>query len=142
MSSNRYNHQAPRALDGDPTTKWATNRIQTVGDWVEFTLDAPREIAALDFTHNTLTFDTPAAFKLEVSEDGEHYQKVFERPRIRFYFAQVYRPSSYVFRVVLQKPVLATRLKLTVLEAMPRRWMTIYEAHVWVTKQPHAAITP
>src|SRR5262249_6197010 len=112
MQANRYNYQAARALDGDPATKWASNRPQIAGDFVEFVLDAPREIAALDFSDNKITFDTPAAFRLEVSSDGVNYQTVFTRPRIRFYYAQVYHPSDYLFRVVLQKPVLATRLRL------------------------------
>jgi hypothetical protein len=134
MSASRFSRHGSRALDGDPKTHWTTGRPQLVGDSVELTLDQPADVAAIDFTDYDMTFDAPAAFKIEVSEDGKTYRTVFERPRLRIYYDQVYHPKHFLFRVKLETPVRARRVRLTLLEAMPERYWTIYEAQLWTPK--------
>jgi hypothetical protein len=134
ITASRASRQAVLALDGDPTTKWTTGRPQAVGDFVELTLDQPREIAALELTDYELTFDAPPAFKLEASEDGRSYRTVFVRPRIRIYSDQIYHPKHFSFRVKLPAPVHARHLRLTLLEGFPQRYFTIYEVQLWGVK--------
>jgi hypothetical protein len=134
LTTSEAQSQAGLALDGNLDTRWATGRAQRAGDSIELSLDQPREVAALDFTDYQLTFDNPGAFKLEASDDGEHYRTIFVRPHIRLYYAQVYRPSHFLFRVVLPAPVRLRKLRLTLLEAMPDRWWSIYEVQLWTPR--------
>jgi hypothetical protein len=134
MLANRAPRDTWLALDGDPKSKWNSGRQQAAGDYVELVLDRPGEIAALDFTDYELTFDSPAAFKIEVSDDGHDYRKVFERPRLRIYYDQVYRPKRFMFRVLLPTPAHALRLRLTLLEGMPQRNFSICEVRLWIAR--------
>jgi hypothetical protein len=94
-------------------------------------LREPREIAAIEFTDFEECFDTPLAFKIEVSDDGKAYRTVFERPRLRIFADQVHRPTEFTFRVVLDRPVRTMHLRMTLLEEVPGRWWSIYEAKLW-----------
>jgi hypothetical protein len=131
LRTSRHSRRASDALDGDPSTRWTTQRSQWPGDWVEFVLREPREIAAIEFADFTDVFDAPLAFRIEVSEDGERYRSVFTRPRLRFFADQIHHPAEFAFRVALDRPVRARRLRITLLEELPGRWWSIYEAHLW-----------
>jgi hypothetical protein len=131
MVASRSPRRAYHALDGNPETRWATYRSQWPGDWVEFVLREPREIAAIEFTDYEECFDTPLAFKIEVSDDGKTYRTVFRRPRLRFFADQVHHPTDFAFRVVLHQPVRTMHLRMTLLEEVPGRWWSIYEAKLW-----------
>jgi hypothetical protein len=140
MVASRSARRAYHALDGNPKTRWATFRSQWPGDWVEFVLREPREIAALEFTDFEECFDAPLAFKVEVSDDGATYRTVFERPRLRIFADQVHHPTGFAFRVVLDRPVRTRHLRMTLLEGVPGRWWSIYEAKLWErSPSPEAA---
>ena len=49
-------------------------------------------------------------------------------------YAQVYAPKGFLFRVKLPTPARARKLRLTLLDAMPSRWLSVYEARVWVQR--------
>lgn len=131
MLAGRSARRAYHALDGNPRTRWATFRSQLAGDWVEFVLREPREIAALEFTDFEECFDSPLAFRIEVSDDGATYRTVFTRPRLRIFANQVHHPTGFAFRVVLDQPVRTRHVRMTLLEGVPGRWWSIYEAKLW-----------
>jgi hypothetical protein len=131
MAASRNARQTHHALDGNPNSRWATHRSQWPGDWVEFVMQDRRTIAAIEFSDFDEVFDAPLAFKIEASEDGVTYRKLFERPRLRIFTDQIHRPTEFVFRLVLPQPVRTYRLRMTLLEGVPGRWWSIHEARLW-----------
>ena len=119
------------AFDGDTTTKWATRRAQRKGDWFEIRIDKPTNVAAIDFTDFKSVFDTPLGFKVETGGEAGVWKHVFSRPRLRIFTDQIYRPKDFLYRVVFPRPVTTTRLRFTILEAVPGHWWSIHETTVW-----------
>lgn len=119
------------ALDGDPATKWATRRNQRSGDWFELVFAEPTPVAAVSFTDFDVAFDAPAGFVVTAEREDGSLRPVFARPRLRIDRDQIYDPSGYVFRLVLPQPVLTRRLRFTLTEAVPGRWWSVHEAHVY-----------
>jgi hypothetical protein len=141
LRTSRTERRAYHALDGNPNSRWATFRSQWPGDWVEFVMQEPRTIAAIEFSDFAEIFDAPLAFKIEASEDGVSYRKLFERPRLRIFADQIHRPTEFVFRLVLPEPVRTHRLRMTLLEGVPGRWWSIHEARLWERDRKQAGLT-
>jgi hypothetical protein len=135
--TNRNASKAYRAIDDNPRSRWTSGRFQTPGDWMEFKLDRPRDLVALDFLHFTKDVsEAPAAFKIQtVSSDGV-YNTVFQRPRIRFYYDQVHRPTEFVMRVVFDKTLHTDRLRIRLLEGVPGRYWAVQDARLWTSTIP------
>jgi hypothetical protein len=119
------------AFDGDPETKWATRRNQRQGDWFEFVFDKPTRVAAVTFTDFAVAFDAPAGFQVTAEREDGSLAPVFSRPRLRIYREQIYHPNGFEFRLVLPTPVQTRRLRFTLTEALPGRWWSLHEAHVY-----------
>jgi hypothetical protein len=135
--TNRNQQNAYKAIDGNPKTPWRSGkqRFQTPGDWMEFKLDRPRELVAIDFLHFKDVFEAPAAFKIQTINGGV-YNTVLERPRLRFYHDQVHRPTQFVMRVVFDKPVRTDRLRLRLLEGVPGQKWAAHEVRLWTPTIP------
>jgi hypothetical protein len=118
-------------FDGDPETKWATRRNQRQGDWFEFVFQQPTKVAAVTFTDFAVAFDAPLAFQVSAEAADGSLHPVFTRPRLRIYSEQIYHPNGFEFRLVLPKAVETRRLRFTLMEAVPGRWWSIHEAHVY-----------
>jgi hypothetical protein len=134
--ANRNANAAYKAIDGKPKTQWHSGREQTPGDWLEFKLDRPRELVAIDFLNFVKNvFEAPAAFKIQ-SVDAGVYTTIFQRPRLRFYYDQVHRPTEFVMRVVFQKPVRTDRLRVRLLEGVPGQTWSAHEVRLWTPVIP------
>jgi hypothetical protein len=136
FTASRNLRGAAKATDADPRSRWSTGRRQRAGDWIEFVLDRRRTLGGFEFRHFQDVFEAPAAFSVQTSEDGATYQTLLTRPRLRFYRDQVHAPARFVFRVVLPRPVRARKLRLVLLEAVPARAFSIYEARLWTSIRP------
>jgi hypothetical protein len=135
--TNRNPKNAYKALDGIPRTSWTSGeqRSQTPGDWMEFQLDRPRDLVAIDFRNFKDVFEAPAAFKIQTINDGV-YNTIFQRPRLRFYHDQVHRPTEFVMRVVFDEPVRTDRLRIRLLEGVPGRKWAAHEVRLWTPTIP------
>ena len=65
------------------------------------------------------------------SGGGSGFKPVAEQPVLRLFREQVFSPRTFVFRVVLQRPTLADRLRITIEKPVPGYDFTIHEAHVY-----------
>jgi hypothetical protein len=133
--ANRNKENAYQAIDGNPKTGWTNERNQTPGDWIEFQLDRPRVLVAIDFLDFEDVFDAPAAFTIQTIDNGV-YNTVFKRPRLRFYHDQVHRPTEFVMRVVFDKPVRTGRLRMRLLEGVPGQQWAAHEVRLWTPTIP------
>ena len=75
LTASRHPEVAPRALDGDPGTRWATGAPQAPGDWVRIDLAAPRVVRAVRLWTANPT-DAPRGLALEGSADGVTWQPI------------------------------------------------------------------
>jgi hypothetical protein len=73
VTASRASGKGRLALDGDPTTRWATGHPQSPGDWVQIELAEPRVIRAVRLWTATPS-DSPRGLALEGSEGGTTWQ--------------------------------------------------------------------
>lgn len=130
--ASRWIARTENAFDGDPKSKWATRTNQRVGDWFEFRLKESKRVAAVDMTDFSTAYDAPLGFLVEVATEKDDWKKVLVRSHVQMYEEQVHRPKDFVFRVVFPEPVLAQRIRFTILDPVPGRWWSIHEATIWV----------
>jgi hypothetical protein len=69
VTASRHPELGHLAIDGDPTTRWATGHPQTPGDWVRIDLTPPRAVRAVRLWTATPS-DSPRGLALEGSADG------------------------------------------------------------------------
>jgi hypothetical protein len=133
--ASRESRKAFLAVDGRPGTKWVTSRYQLGGDWFELVLSEPERIVAIELTDFDEAFEAPAAFKISSGEGDGTYRTLVTRPELRFYRDQVYRPRSFVFRVVLPEPVVTDTLRIDLTDGVAGRRWAIHEAAVWTSPE-------
>lgn len=120
------------AIDGNPATAWTTERNQAPGDWFDLDLGRDRNLAAIEISDFTEAFDAPLSFKLSLTSEDGTSRTVLERPTLGIYADQVYRPRTFVFRVVLPQPMRARRIRVELIDTVAGRWWSVHEASVWV----------
>lgn len=115
---NRF--QAHSAIDGSYSTRWASNWNNN--EWIVFEMANRCAIIGVD-----LNFEcgADAGFVVEVSEDGENYQTVFEVPR--GYFRNTKRDVC-----TSTEPAYGKFVRFRGLERNNRYGYSIYEAQVLV----------
>ncbi|HEV8310879.1 MAG TPA: discoidin domain-containing protein [Methylomirabilota bacterium] len=74
-TASRNPDQAPRAVDGDPRTGWASGHPQTPGDWVRIDLARPHLVRAVRLWTASAA-DTPRGVDLEGSTDGVTWRPI------------------------------------------------------------------
>ena len=123
-----------RAVDGNPQTLWSAARSQARGQSFELVLTRPRPLVAFEIDNPEYPVDVPLSFELSVAREGSDWLTVTEQPVLRVYREQVYSPKTFVFRVVLQNPTLADRIRITIAEPVPGQGFVIQEARVYAEK--------
>ncbi len=121
-------------IDGNPETRWSTERSQRGSDWFEVRVLNDRPIAAIEIAPGERTLEVPLSFEIAIADPGTvdpSLRSVLLRPRIFFYEQQVYSPKQFVWRVVLPKPAPVGRLRITVREPVVNQPWTIPELRVW-----------
>jgi hypothetical protein len=94
-------------------------------------LARPRPIVAFEIDNRPHVTHLPLSFELSVAEGGSDLKTVAEQPVLRVYYEQVYSPKTFVFRVVLQKPTPADRIRITIGQPVPGHQFIIHEARVY-----------
>jgi hypothetical protein len=126
--------QATLALDGSPDTMWQTRRQQLPGDWFEVELREPRPLQVLEITDFQEAFETPLSFRLWAEAPGEGLREIMRRPDLRIYRDQVYHPQGFVFRIVLPRPLWASRIRIELMDTVAGRWWSVPEVALWAAE--------
>lgn len=130
-SAVRLPEEARYAIDGNPDTKWATHRNMLTGDWFELDLGRTRRLAAIDMRDFYEAFDAPVSYRLLVGGKEGNLREVQRRKRPVIYRDQVFRPRNFVYRIVLDEPVEARRVRIELIDTVSRRWWSIHEMVLW-----------
>jgi hypothetical protein len=72
VRSNVNNAMAPRAVDGDPRTRW-NSEFQKPGDYFELDMGEVRDVAGLSLELGPSAFDYPRGCLVELSPDGRDW---------------------------------------------------------------------
>lgn len=130
-TANLRPEAAAQALDGRMETYWTGRRYQERGQYFEVQLDRPEPIVALEIEAPARVTDVPVSFQLTAFHGDEDHGVIAEQPELRYYEAQIFKPKTFVFRIVLPKPVTADRLRLSVLEGVPGSYYSIHELRLY-----------
>lgn len=123
--------QVANAVDGDSNTYWTGRRFQAKGQYFELVLSKPRRIVAFEIDNPDHVMDVPLSFDLSVKNGASGWRKAAEKPVLRVYREQVYSPKTFVFRVVLKKPVVGDHIRIRIGQAVPGHYFTVHEARVY-----------
>lgn len=63
------------AFDGDPKSRWSTNRPQTEGQWLQIDMGEPYVLSGLTLDATASKDDYPRKYEVCISSDGEHWSK-------------------------------------------------------------------
>jgi mono/diheme cytochrome c family protein len=61
------------ALDGDPKTRWSTNKVQQEGQWLQVDMGKPFQLTSLVLDATSSKDDYPRRYEVRTSADGEHW---------------------------------------------------------------------
>jgi hypothetical protein len=122
---------ASLALDGRADSSWTGGRFQAPGQYFEVTLSAARPVIALEIDVPGRVWDVPSSFRLTAANGNADHGVIMERPGIRLYRAQIFEPKSFVFRLVLPKPLTLDRLRITVMQPVPGSYFSINELRLY-----------
>jgi len=120
-----------RAIDGDPGTYWSAGRQQARGQSFEVQLSRPRSIVAFELESHPYVMQVPLSYELSVSHGASDWRIVAEQPVLRLFREQVFSPKNFVFRIVLPKPALADRVRITIGQPLPGHYLVIHEARIY-----------
>jgi len=122
---------APQAIDGNLGTYWSTRRSQARGQYFEVELAKSEPVIAFEIDSQWHVSHVPLSFQLSVARPGSAWQTVAEQPVVRVYKDQIYSPRTFVFRIVLPRPVLANRVRISVRQPLPGHEFVVHEARVY-----------
>ncbi len=75
LTSSHNANDLARAIDGNPETRWDTHTPQVPGMWVQIELPQVTNVAGLELDTATSRGDWPRGWKIELSQDGQHWDK-------------------------------------------------------------------
>ena len=131
VRSSHNSGAAGLAIDGRQDTHWSSGRPQQPGQVFEIQLRTPQAVRALEITAPGRVMDVPASFRLTASRGPEDLGVLLERPHLRLHREQVFSPKTFVWRVVLAEPVLASQLRITLGQGVPGHYFSIHELSVY-----------
>jgi len=120
------------ATDGNLNSFWSTARPQARDQLFELGWSKSQRVVAFEIENPWHSSDVPLAFELDAARDDSPWRTVARQPLVRVYEEQVYAPKNFVFRVVLDAPVLANRLRIRVAQPVPGHHFIVREARVYV----------
>jgi hypothetical protein len=129
VTASRNPGGASRAVDGDPSTRWATRRPRRAGDWFRIDLATPRPVRALRLTAANPA-DLPDSLRLEGSIDGTNWWSVpatvhVERA-LRWGGIALLSDAATAVRLEVE-PVVVRALRLLLREGHPVAYWSIHE---------------
>ncbi len=118
-------------LDGQEETRWATRRVQHVGDWLAFDLGGPVPMVAVELRNTAELFDAPRAWAIEVSDDAGSWREVARQETPVVHREQIDAPGGFVWRAVLPTPATARHIRVRLLAGSRKTWWSVQEAAVY-----------
>lgn len=122
---------ANQALDDNAVTYWTTARYQEPGQELEVELEQPRPIVALEIDDPGRVMDAPVSYRISAANGARDLGVVAEQNQLRFFHAQIFAPERFVFRVVLPHPILADRVRITVVQPVPGYYFSVHELRLF-----------
>jgi hypothetical protein len=122
---------ASQAIDGDPGSYWSGRRLQARGQYFELELAESDPVVAFEIDSQWHVSHVPLSFQLSLARSDSSWHTVAEEPVVRVYREQIYSPRTFVFRIVLPRPVHAKRLRISVLQPLPGHEFVVHEARVY-----------
>ena len=110
---------------------WSSGRPQEQGQYLEVELREPRSIVALEIDDPGRVMDVPVSYRLSAARGTQDLGVVAEQPVLRFYRAQIFEPERFVFRLVFPRPILADRLRLSVVQPVPGSYFSVHELRLY-----------
>ena len=84
ISSHHNRLQGPQnllqAIDGNPYTRWSTQQPQQPGMWLRIDLGESRTVSQVSLNHERSPADYPRGYIVNVSQNGQEWITVAERP--------------------------------------------------------------
>lgn len=135
ISSNYHPELLARLLDGDQKTEWSTGEPQKAGNSLLIDIGRVEEICKIYFDLSGLECDAPNGYRLEVSGDGEEWEKVYEYgPVTEGFFWENNQLWMFVgnsFYSAAFTPVAARYIRMTLTESHHRYWWSITEVQIF-----------
>jgi hypothetical protein len=129
--------RAGRAVDGNRNSYWTSARVQEQGQYFEVELSGPQLVVALEIEAPGRVMDVPVSYRLSTAKGSEDLGLALEQNALRFYRAQIFSPESFVFRLVLPRPIIADRLRLSVEQPVPGHYFSVHELRVYTARDAH-----
>jgi len=75
FSASENSKEAGRAFDGNPKSRWSTNKAREVGQWFQVDMGKSYEVSRLTMDTTDSKNDFPKQFELRKSDDGETWSE-------------------------------------------------------------------
>jgi 4-amino-4-deoxy-L-arabinose transferase-like glycosyltransferase len=135
LTSNRRPDILSLMMDGKQETHWDTGEPQKAGDSMTIDLGSVEKICKIRFDLTGVEFDAPSGYKLEISRDGNEWQKVYESGAVtEGFFWENDQPWTYVgnnFFTTAFAPVDCRFIRMTLTKSQRRFWWSIAEIRVF-----------
>jgi len=135
VQSSLQQERAGLVLDGDEGTLWSSARFQESGQYLEVELSAPRPIVAFEMDAPGRVMDVPVSYRLSAARGADDLGVLLEQRVLRFYRAQIFSPERFVLRLSFARPIVADRLRFTVLQPVPGHYFSVHELRVYVADE-------
>lgn len=126
-ASNWETQRLHFALDERPTTHWSTRVPQRSGHHFEVLLDKPRRVIALEIDNPGHEMYLPLSYRVSAAQGPSTLWPVVQQRELRLFRDQIYSPKTFVYRIVLESPVLVDRVRLSVDQPLPGYDFVIHE---------------
>jgi len=108
--------------------------LQARGQYFELELAKNEAVVAFEIDSQWHVSHVPLSFQLSLARPNSPWQTVAEEPLVRVYKDQIYAPRRFVFRIVLPRPVLANRLRISIRQPLPGHEFVVHEARVYAAE--------
>jgi mono/diheme cytochrome c family protein len=120
LSASHNAKDVDKAIDGDDTTRWSSNKAQAPGMWFQIELPAEAEIAGLVLDNAKSANDYPRGYKVELSNDGSAWDKPILQGQ----------GNNSVTELLLPKPVKTRFIRITQTGEAKGTFWSIHEVQV------------
>lgn len=123
LSASHSAKDLGKAIDGNIETRWDTRMPQVPGMWVQIELPQATEVAGLELDTAASRNDWPRGWKIELSEDGQHWDKPIAEGR---------SDDISVTEFIFPKPASARFIRITDTGSVKGNFWSIHELDVLV----------
>jgi hypothetical protein len=128
ITASTDSYDVGKMTDGDPHTRWGTQRGQSPGDSLSIDFGGTAELGRVVLEQGPFAGDYPRALRVEVSADGSAWTIVWEGPTASLLMMSAVRdPIRMPLVIDLSAPVRTRYVRLTCLSAREVEWWSVSE---------------